>query len=235
MRPPALPFRPAAEWTICPDGRLALAFPDPYRIALVGRAGSPIVGAPVGYQPVPVTEGHKEAWRAEVAVLQPTLMYCRGSRESSYQLQRWPVREPEEWSHTLPPFLLGALRCDLDGRLWVLRTGEAVAPPVYDVFDHAGRRTHQIEIPRGGSNHGLRAPTSLPGHPGRVRLGVCRAPPPPDLTTSSGSGPIGVVASKRNLARADCDAPLEERPCRYHAAPAAAASPVAQAPAVAAR
>ena len=48
-----------------------------------------------------------------------------------------------------PMFRPGAVIAAPGGRLWVGRPPEAGRPVLYDVFDAAGRRVQQVELPAG--------------------------------------------------------------------------------------
>ena len=133
-------------WTVAPDGRVLIVHPDPYRVEMLDAKGVHTPGTPIPYQPIRVSEGHKEAWRKAAQRPSPaTKMALFGAR--SRRMASMPFIEPESWPATLPPFLYGALSIGLDGRLWVQRTTAAAAPPTFDVFDPAGRLAERIVLP----------------------------------------------------------------------------------------
>lgn len=156
LRPPnaisqRVAFEPLPLYLISPDGTLAIVHPEPYRVELVRPDGTRVGGPHVPYQPVRVTEAHKEEWREERrqprSVLQARLGGAPG--EGRIVTTTPPVTEPLQWAEFLPPFLGGALSFDREGRLWVRRTTDAGAPPILDVFDPEGKRIQQARLPAG--------------------------------------------------------------------------------------
>lgn len=149
-------FRPVPIWTVAPDGTVAIVHPDPYRVEFVEAGGARQLGPPVPYDPIPVTEAHKEVWRERVQRPRPVKLVptARGRRlgvvtESRIEMMSLPYTEPEEWAENFPPFLGGAARFAPDGTLWVERTRDMGEDVPFDVFARNGERIRRVELPAG--------------------------------------------------------------------------------------
>ena len=108
-----------------PDGWIAIARLDPYRVEWVGPAGQRVTGPALPFERVRLDE------REQRAFLQ---------RESERTGR--PLRDAAslpEWPEFVPPFVGNALQTAPDGRLWIRRTGSSgnLSPP-YDVIDRRG-------------------------------------------------------------------------------------------------
>ena len=57
------PFPPEVQWAVATDGRLAIVYPDPYRVEMIGGDGARLKGPEIPVDRVEVTERHKERWR----------------------------------------------------------------------------------------------------------------------------------------------------------------------------
>ena len=145
MQPAVPPFSARVQWAVAASGRLAIAYPDPYRVEMVIADGVRLKGPVVSVDPLRVSEEHKEEWRGE-SVRQVT-----GNRTLSERAALVRAEQPEKWPEYLPPFLRyrGMARIAPDGRLWVQRTTAAGDPPTFDVFDPDGQRIEQVTLPYG--------------------------------------------------------------------------------------
>ncbi len=150
----AVVFGSRIQWAVAPDGRIAIATPDPYQVEMVGPDGTRRPPTRVAYTPIRVSEAHKEAWRNERRRPGVALVQTRGGSPTR-RLMTMPFAEPTEWPRDLPPFLADALSMGIDGRLWVQRTTAAGALPTFDIFDAAGRLSERVTFP---------ARTRLVGH-----------------------------------------------------------------------
>jgi hypothetical protein len=117
---------------VFPDGWIAIAYQDPYRVEWRSPEGAWRRGQPLPFVRVPADEQQK---RAAVA-------------------RNWP-RPPQlfspddypSWPRVLPPFLDNALLALPDGRLAVKRTPDARSPgTVYDLVDRQGRLTARLRL-----------------------------------------------------------------------------------------
>lgn len=109
-----------------PDGWIALALRDPYRVDWIAPGGRRIPGPPLPYEAVPVDERQKQAVmdRSWTGAL-------RGVFRSS-EMPGWPAN--------LPPFQANALIPMPDGSVLVERTLDATKDErFYDRVDRAGR------------------------------------------------------------------------------------------------
>ena len=144
------PFAPTRAFTVGPGGTVAVVYPEPYRVELITAEGIRREGPTIPFDPVEVTEEHKEEYlesrsrprRSGVGVV-------RGSNTPVRTSGRIPLPEPT-WPKLLPPFLSQyAAMFATDGRLWVRRTTPAGDPPLFDVFDSNGVRVQQVTLPVG--------------------------------------------------------------------------------------
>ena len=133
LRRPVL--APGEAATLFPDGWIAVARLDPYRVDWRAPDGSWTKGAAI---PVPVVRLDDREKRAEMQ---------RIADETGR-----PVPAPETveaWPETMPPFVdANALYAAPDGRLVVLRQPTAEAPGNrYDVVDRRGRVAGTLSLP----------------------------------------------------------------------------------------
>jgi hypothetical protein len=142
------PFFVTDQWAVSSDGRLALVHHDPYRVTMIGPDRARIVGPPVEYQRIRVTEDIKADWRIEQQRPMGVMTVTRAGAVSG-GLAKKPFVEPERWPSTLPPFLRDATLFDADGFLWVRRTVARGERPRYDVFDPGGRVVAGVRLPAG--------------------------------------------------------------------------------------
>jgi hypothetical protein len=146
---PEVPFLTGVQWAVAPDGRVALLDPADYHVELVGPARARTVGKPIPFQPIRVTEAHKQQWREERKPLcgrRSVSMPRPGGGSVTVEMQ--PPKEPTEWPEVLPPFLTGAALFAPDGILWVKRTAAAGAPVTYDLVDARGVVVRQVVLPK---------------------------------------------------------------------------------------
>lgn len=143
------PFGGAPEWTVSQDGTIAILTLSPYRVALVSPRGARTVGEPVLYEPVLVTEEHKDRWRAEQRRPRPITVARLDTRQTDVVTASFPVKEPTNWPRILPPVVQGSSRFSPDGNLWVQRTTKVGDPPTFDIFGPDANRISQITLPMG--------------------------------------------------------------------------------------
>ena len=148
IRPRAWPTRP--QWSVAPDGRIALVQASPYRVSWLAGAGRS-AGPSVPYLPLRVTAEDKAAFLEEI----------RGARSSSRPSPsgesrppggRPPLRKTEGeplFPDTKPPFSgREAVRVGADGTVWVARTRNAEDPVIrYDRFDRSAIQIGQVVFP----------------------------------------------------------------------------------------
>jgi hypothetical protein len=140
------PFVVRDEWSVSPDGFIAIAHGDPYSVDWVGADGAMTKGAPITYTPVKVTDAEKAQWRAQQRESGGgTLTTTSGGRT---MVQRIPVPEPASWPEVMPAFTGRAMVAAPDGSVWVMRAAPASAGVVtYDVINRRGNVSRRVEIP----------------------------------------------------------------------------------------
>ena len=142
---PPMPFSTSNQWAISGDGRVAIVEAEPYRVALINANGVRVQGPPVKFTPVQVTDAEKAEYKAQATQPVAVVGFARGERTTGFQ--KPPYTEPPEWPPTLQAFGRKAPTFAPDGLLWVKRNTKAGAPPLYDVFDRAGKLAFQLELP----------------------------------------------------------------------------------------
>jgi hypothetical protein len=134
------------QWTVAPDGRIAVVTVEPYQVTYVSEDGMPLVGKPIVYTPVRVNSALKQQWRELKS--QPVLTIRSGPNGSISGGSTKPrFAEPDVWPEVLPPFLLDAVRFAPDGTLWIERTASAGSPQTFDLVDRAGRLASRVVLP----------------------------------------------------------------------------------------
>jgi hypothetical protein len=108
-----------------PDGWIAVARIEPYRVDWIAPDGKQIRGQPLPFERVRLDLREQRAYLAREAARTGTT-------------PRDPSSLPD-WPESMPAFQPGALLTAPDGRLWIRRTGTAADPsPPYDVIDRRG-------------------------------------------------------------------------------------------------
>jgi hypothetical protein len=143
------PYGGRDEWTVLPDGRVAVVRHADYRVEVYG-GGAPARGAPVKYAPVRIGEAEKAEWREQQ----------RGATRLAVTNDNGNVRrqvggpgptlpEPTAWPAVKPAFVgQNAVLSSPAGEVWVLRAAAANAPvTTYDVFDGRGTHVRQVTFP----------------------------------------------------------------------------------------
>jgi len=137
---PRPPFSPVARWTVSRGGRVAVVYPEPFHVVFFSNRGERHVGPSISYEPIKLTEIHKEAYREEAERPRPRVTVSLRDRSSAIATTRWPFQEPDEWPDFLPPFTSQAvLKFAPDGNLWLERTVPDPGQQLrYDVIDSTG-------------------------------------------------------------------------------------------------
>ncbi|NIR45796.1 MAG: hypothetical protein GWN99_15290 [Gemmatimonadetes bacterium] len=133
-------------WAVAPDGRVAVARHDPYRIEWLTADRERIVGPEIVYEPVEVTEADKEAWADEMSTGTVVAIGTRGGGGRAMNLPR-PDTDEIDFPERKPAFPANAVSVTPDGLAWVKRHVAHGRPETYDVFDAAGRRIKQVVLP----------------------------------------------------------------------------------------
>jgi len=146
LRPRA--WAPRPQWSVGPEGRIAMVEPAPYRVRWSMTSGW-TVGTAVTWEPIRVSEedraAFKEGWETGPrGPSGPPEQRPAGSKPP----QRKRAGEPI-YPETMPPFSgRDAVRVGPDGVVWVARTRSVTdSIPIYDLFDARGLRTAQVVFP----------------------------------------------------------------------------------------
>lgn len=150
----AVPYSAQDAWGVGPDGRIAVARVDDYRLEWIGPDGTSAEGPAIDYEPVPVREADKQEWLDALAGgIRVRVGIENGVRTTSFSRGGGGpgISEPEaddfEWPETKPAFPRNAVVVAPDGTAWVRRhvpAGEAV---LYDLFGPDGRRRLRVRLP----------------------------------------------------------------------------------------
>jgi hypothetical protein len=137
------------EWTVAPDGYIAVAHNEPYSVDWVGPDGKVASGAPIVFTAVRVTEAEREAWRQQQRDNAGTLTTTDASGKTTSRKMVAP--EPEAWPATMPAFSgPSAVVAGPDGTVWIERLrGTAATSVQYDVVDRKGTVIERVELPLG--------------------------------------------------------------------------------------
>jgi hypothetical protein len=146
-------FRPSYRWAVAHHGRVAVVYYDPYRVRFYGETGAVVDGPPVSYEPVRVTDVHKELLLEKMQQGRPAVVVSSDGRAGVVSMAP-SVPVDLKWPKYLPPFGYTGIRSyypsvhfTSDGMLWVLRTTPLGEPQTFDVFDRTGRVVEQIKLP----------------------------------------------------------------------------------------
>lgn len=157
----ANPLLPRDEWTVFPDGMLAIVRAADYHVEWVMPNGRKTSSSPIRYTPVRMNAAeirHEEELRNRARANQMSIAVTNdgaGTRRSA-QMGPPPGAPPLEpltdWPEVKPPFRSGAasVLARPNGELWVRRTEtSSVKGTLYDVINNQGAVTHQIRVPDG--------------------------------------------------------------------------------------
>jgi hypothetical protein len=154
-RIPIIGFASQDAWVLSSEGEIVVVRATPYRIDHVGADGRLRIGPVQQVTTRPVTMADKRRFVTEFGASAP-----QSGRGPGGQMGRPPLptaREIErgieitEWAENHPPFDAGGVHAAPNGRVWVRRSSDPRVPALYDVFDRAGVRVQQVELPLGRS------------------------------------------------------------------------------------
>lgn len=157
----ANPLLPRDEWTVFPDGRVAIVRANDYHVDWVLPDGSRRSSRAIAYTPVRMNaaeiryeEGLRNAARANSMSI--SMSNNNGQVTRSAQMGApagAPPLEPlTDWPEVKPAFRSGfaSVMARPNGELWVRRTENAQARgTLYDVITPQGTVSHQVRIPDG--------------------------------------------------------------------------------------
>jgi hypothetical protein len=131
------PLQTHDQAVMFPDGTIAIAHFDPYRVDWRSPSGQWKRGAPMDEASIPVTASIKQ----------------RSALNGQRDVNGKPLFAPGDfppYPARVPPFLFNATFALADGRLAVLRTRmDPSDTQQIDVFDQTGRRTQVVALPSG--------------------------------------------------------------------------------------
>ncbi|MEO5799364.1 MAG: hypothetical protein ABIZ70_10065 [Gemmatimonadales bacterium] len=138
-------FAPQDAWVVAPDGWVAVARAEPYRVDWFTPAGKLIQGRTIPHLVLPVTNVDREAARAQFRAAAPPTVTTNGeTRAIAVPAIEPPMRDDR------PPFPPQRLAADERGRIWIERSAAAEATRrIYDVVDRRGVVVDRIELPAG--------------------------------------------------------------------------------------
>jgi hypothetical protein len=146
------PYAPRDEWVVTPDGRVAVIRSPEYRVDWIAPTRSQ--GAPIPFERIKLTEGHKQQWRdsrRNATMIAVTNDNGRRSVSAGPPGGRGApsIPEPTDWPEYMPPFAgQNALFVAPNGQIWVARTREANdRVPKYDVLDASGKVAMRVALP----------------------------------------------------------------------------------------
>jgi len=142
------PFAAQDQWTVAPDGRVAVVHAADYRIDWIDASGRGSSTPAIKFDRIKVTEGHKKEWRDGMRNRMGLMIRNENGKQSAQSMPMTNIEEPKDWPEYMPPFLSGALSFSNDGLLWVRRTGPAGSQPTYDLIDGAGKVAQRVVLPK---------------------------------------------------------------------------------------
>jgi hypothetical protein len=138
------PYNPGIQWTIAPDGRIAIVDFEPYQVTWIAPDGRRTVGPEIPYQRIPVTQRDRDEFRdlaRRISGLGSGGVSTTGGAAAAPPQPEFPPHKP-------PFFGNDAARVAPNGELWVRRAQAAGEPaPVHDIIDATGRRIATITLP----------------------------------------------------------------------------------------
>ncbi|MDH5804019.1 MAG: hypothetical protein OEZ54_02460 [Gemmatimonadota bacterium] len=148
----SVPLSPQDGFGFGPNGSLAVARANPYRLDWVHGNGEVVLGRPVEYSPVRIRRADQEAWIEETqgTGLSVGITVENGARSMAFSRGGGgSERQPEDytWPAVKPPFRSNGVWVAPDGKAWVERYVAAGDAPQVDIFDERGNRISSIVLP----------------------------------------------------------------------------------------
>ena len=157
----ANPLMPRDEWTVFPDGRVAIVRASDYHVDWIMPNSTKRSTPPVRYTPIRMTAAeirHEEGVRNAARAGQMSVMMTSdgGSTRRTAQMGppagATPLAPLTDWPEVKPPFRSGmqSVIARPNGELWVRRTeGASAKGTLYDVFNSAGSVAYQVRVQEG--------------------------------------------------------------------------------------
>lgn len=126
-------FSVSEQSLLFPDGWVALALQDPFRVEWHAPSGAVVLGPPLPFAATRVNAAEREHWAERIRAANGGV---------AFDWSNVPFAE------TIPPFPMGALHPLPDGSLLILRHPARASPGTeYDVIDRRGVRTGSFRLP----------------------------------------------------------------------------------------
>lgn len=150
------PLAPSDDWAVAEDGSVAVVRADGYVVEWISTDGSRVSGPPNPVQPERIERADREAWFEEFLTGEISTGIRRsadGTRNVTFT-RGTSSRTPDDldaydWPQRLPSFRARRSLVSPEEELWVERYVPAGAPAVVDLFDRAGKKTGEVELPLG--------------------------------------------------------------------------------------
>lgn len=167
----ANPLSPRDEWTVFPDGRVAIVRAADYHVDFIMPDGSKRSGQRIAYTPVRMNAAeirHEEGLRNAARANSMSMMMTNNNGQMTRSAQMGPppgappLQPLTDWPEVKPPFRSGptTVLARPNGELWVRRTENAQARgTLYDVIDAQGAVAFQVRIQDGWTLVGFGANT----------------------------------------------------------------------------
>jgi hypothetical protein len=150
------PLSARDDWAVAPDGSVAVVRADGYRVEWIAPDGSRVIGTPNPVRPQRIGRAEQEQWFSEFLTGEISVGIRRsadGSRQITFRRgssSRTPADlDAYDWPDRLPPFRAKRTRVSPAGELWVERYLPAGSPPLVDIFNRAGEKVAEVELPPG--------------------------------------------------------------------------------------
>ena len=138
------PFTIPDRWVVLPDGRVAIARFENYRLDYVHPDGRITRGPAVDYEPLEVTRRDRELWEESMSNRTAVMSTPNGSQTINLPA---PDMSQVEFPDFLPPFTRNMFAAP-DGTVWVERQQHMDEDrPLLDVFDSDGNLVNQVRLP----------------------------------------------------------------------------------------
>lgn len=146
-----VPLSPTDGWAVARSGLVYVVRAADYHVDVRTPTGEVYRGAPVAYQPVPITEAEKAAYleeRRRQGGVSVSVENNNGNMSFSLKRGAMPTGTFKDvtWPATKPAFSASDLWVDSMDRLWVRRYTPAGTPFAYDIFLPNGNRAATIQV-----------------------------------------------------------------------------------------
>lgn len=138
---PRNPYNPRHQWAVGVDGRVAIVDAEQYRVTWILPNGQRKTGAPIPFEPLPVTQKDKDEFRMLAGRYQGIGVSGLVGPNGELPESGFPAVKP-------PYFANGAVQMAPNNELWVRRSQRAgELRPLHDIIDGDGKRIATITLP----------------------------------------------------------------------------------------